>query len=87
MQAKHDNLLFWKALALGAALFYAYKVSKANGGTLQNNPMGMNLDSDKIINMASHFVAPEKRHEVRRVGKILVDKYNEIKNRGDYYDV
>lgn len=84
MSKQEDSLLFWKALALGATIFYVYKVSKANGGTLQNNPMGLNLDSDKLINMASHFVTPEKRHEVRRIGKIIVDKYNEINERGDY---
>lgn len=69
-----ENLNLWKALALGAALIYVYKVAKANGGSLQNNPMGINLDSDKIINMASHFAPPEHRNNVRKYGRILASK-------------
>jgi hypothetical protein len=75
-----NNLLFWKAVALGATLFYVYKVSKENGGSLQGNPMGMNINSDKIINMASHFAPPEQRNNVRKYGKIIVDKIREVQN-------
>lgn len=77
---KNDSLLIYKAIALSAVMFYIYKVSKENGGTLENNSMGLNISSDKIIDMASHFVTPEQRHNVRKYGRMFVQHMNGVRN-------
>lgn len=75
---KNENLMLWKGLAVGAALFYLYKLSKANGGSLQGNPMGVNINSDKIIDLASHLVVPEKRPMIKHYARKIVSKMTEV---------
>lgn len=79
-QNNQQNIHLWKAIAVGAALFYLYKLSKANGGTLENNPMGITVDSDKIIDLASHLLPDDKRAHVRHYGRLIRDKWNEVQN-------
>ena len=83
MSDERPDLMFWKAVALAAALFYVYKVTKANGGTLSGNTMGINLNPDKIVDMAAHFVPKDFRHHARTAGKAIIQNYmnqGEIRN-------
>lgn len=72
--SKDKELLMWKLLASGAALFYLYKVTKANGGSLKNNPMGVSVQSENIVRLASQFVPKEFRPHAQRLGNHLLDK-------------
>lgn len=72
--AENKDLLKWKLVAAGAALFYLYKVTKANGGTLKGNPMGVQIQSENIVKLASNFVPPEFRGHARKVGNQIMNR-------------
>lgn len=73
MTANSDkSILVWKAVAFGAALVYLYKVAKSQGGSLQGNPYGVNLNGERVVDFASQFVSPEKRHYVKKFGQEIL---------------
>jgi len=72
---KQNELIFWKLVAAGAALFYLYKVTKANGGTLAGNPMGVNVNEQKFVDLASQFVPKEYRGHAKQLGAVVFNKF------------
>ena len=74
---KDKELLMWKLVASGAALFYLYKVSKANGGTLKGNPMGVQIQTDNIVKLASNFVPREYRPHAKFIGSQILNRMME----------
>lgn len=70
---KNQELLVWKAVAVAAALLYLYKVAKANGGTLEGNNLGINVNPEKVVHLASQFVPQEFRPKAREVGMKVWD--------------
>lgn len=75
---KDKELLMWKLIASGAALFYLYKVSKANGGTLKGNPMGVQIQSDNIVKLASQFLPNEIRPHAKTIGSKLMNRIMDL---------
>ena len=76
------DVLVWKAIALGAVIVYLYKASKANGGTLAENPYGIKLNPDKILNFATRFVPPEYRKHASDLGRAAITRWSE----GEYHE-
>lgn len=68
------QLQLLKLAAAAMALYYMYRVSKANGGTLKGNNMGIKVNSDRIVDLASHFVPEDYRPQARQMGKNLIDR-------------
>lgn len=76
---KDKELLIWKSLAVGAALVYLYKVAKSNGGSLQNSAMGVNMNPEKVVGLASQFVPQHLRPQAQQMGMNI---WNNLANRG-----
>lgn len=77
MSKKENSIYIWKALAVVAALAYLYKIQKSNGGTLAGNSMGININGDGVIKLASHLLPEEHRENVRVYAKMIKDKFEE----------
>lgn len=71
---KDKEILFWKLAAIGVAAVYVYKVTKANGGTLANNPMGVNLNPEKVATLASQFAPREWRPQAKYLGQKVLER-------------
>lgn len=80
MSKNENSIYIWKALAVVAALAYLYKLQKANGGTLAGNSMGININGDGVIKLASHLIPEEHRENVRTYAKLIKDKIQESRN-------
>jgi hypothetical protein len=76
MQQPPKDLLIWKGLALAGVLVYLYKVTKANGGTLTGNSMGVNINPEKVIGLASQFVPEHQRRNARVIGEKIWTEFN-----------
>lgn len=72
---KSRDVMIWKAIALGAVIIYVYKASRANGGTLAQNPYGINLNPERVADFASRFAPREYRLQARQLGKALLERY------------
>ena len=81
-----NNLILWKLVAVSAAIFYVYKVSKANGGTLNGNPMGVTINRESLLNLASHLAPIEHRSTIRSFGHKLLESYDNQTQRGYNYE-
>lgn len=67
---KHDReLIFFKLLAVSAALLYLYKLSKQNGGTLQGK-----YNPEKIAGLAAQLVPQEYRKQARQYGTMFLNR-------------
>lgn len=67
---KHDReLLMLKLFAVGAALFYLYKLHQKNGGSLAGK-----YNPEKIAGLAAQLVPEEYRSQARRVGTTLLNR-------------
>lgn len=75
--SSNKELEFWKLIAAGAALFYLYKMSKAQGMTLGSNPQGVEVKSKAFVNLASQFVPSEYRPKARELGHKFFKKIME----------
>lgn len=73
---KHDKeLLAFKLLAVAAVLLYVYKLSQKSGGSLAQNPYGVNINADKIVGLASQFVPREYREHARQMGSAVLNRF------------
>lgn len=76
---KQNELMIYKAVAVAGVLFYLYKVSKANGGTLQGNPMGIKINPDRLVHLGSHLVPEQHRQKALELGFAVLDTYTKAK--------
>ena len=74
---KEKELQLYKLLAAGAALLYLYKVTKANGGTLKGNSMGVQVQTDNIVKLAAQFVPREFRPHAKVMGSQILNRIME----------
>lgn len=67
-----NSVGFWKAMAFSVTGVYLYKALKANGGSFQNNPYGINLNTDLIVDKAlgTLNLPPEIESKVEPVVKL-----------------
>ena len=79
MTKNNDSLMVYKAIAVAGVLFYLYKVSKANGGTLQGNPMGVKINPDRLIHLGSHLLPEQHRQKALELGFAVLDTYTKAK--------
>lgn len=69
------DLMIWKAVAFAAAIVYLYKASKANGGTLAQNPYGIKLNPERVASFASMFAPQDYRHHAKQLGQAILERY------------
>lgn len=72
---KSRDVMIWKAIALGAVIIYIYKARKENGGTLAQNPYGINLNPERVADFASRFAPPEYRVRAKHLGQVLIERF------------
>ncbi len=71
---KDRDIILWKLAAIGVAAVYVYKVAKQNGGSLDNNPHGVNLNGEKVVKLAAQLVPPEYRTQAYNLGNHFLRK-------------
>lgn len=71
--SSNKEIQFWKLLAVGTAMYYLYRVSKAQGVTLGSNPHTQ-IKTKNFVNLASQFVPEELRPKAREIGMNLMTK-------------
>jgi hypothetical protein len=71
------ELQFFKLVAVGAALLYLYKASKASGSTLAGNPYAQ-VQSDQVVKLASQFVPREWRGSAVQLGNAIMERIQHV---------
>lgn len=69
---KNQELTLFKFLAVGAALLYLYKLTKAEGGTLQGK-----INPENIANLGSHLFPKEYRPHAKAMGRVVLNRLME----------
>lgn len=64
----------WKLVALSAVILYMYKVSKANGGSLQGHPMMRQFNPDRAASLAASLLPEEWRPQAKQVSRVVIDR-------------
>lgn len=72
--SSNKELHVLKLLAVGTALFYLYKLSKAQGHTLGSNPHTQ-VKTKNFVNLAAHLLPEEMRPKAREIGMGLMNQW------------
>ena len=72
-----NELNLFKLIAVGAALLYLYKLSKAQGTSLAGNPYA-EVKSEQVVNLASEFIPKEYRPYARKIGNAVMTRINSL---------
>jgi hypothetical protein len=72
------EILFWQLMAVGIAVYAVFKYQKyLKGGGQAINGMNLNVDPEKVVDLASKFVPHEWRPQARNLGSIILNKVME----------